>query len=297
MELRQLRFFVAAAEELHFGRAAKRLHVSQPALSFEIRKFEEQLGVQLLARTNKNVALTNSGQVLLSEARNLLQQAAEAERLTVRSAQGLAGRLRVGFVNSMLYRGLSEAVKRFEADHPALEIVLTEMNTNEQVPAIQRMQIDVGCAYWCDLPTGVVSVPIVTEPFVCCLPEHHRLASNKIIDLRKLSRDDFILFPRQVSPHYHDLIIALCVEAGFSPRIRHEVRLWQTVVTMVGRAMGIALVPQALRSSQDKGVVFRPMKSNRLVSDVLALKRGDQPEPGPALFIDYVKEAALRAAT
>ncbi|CAN7331576.1 LysR substrate-binding domain-containing protein [Caballeronia sp. LjRoot31] len=188
-------------------------------------------------------------------------------------------------------------MKRFEADHPALEIVLTEMNTNEQVPAIQRMQIDVGCAYWCDLPEGVVSVPIVTEPFVCCLPEHHRLASNRIIDLRKLSRDDFILFPRQVSPHYHDLIIALCVEAGFSPRIRHEVRLWQTVVTMVDRAMGVALVPRALRSSPDKGVVFRPMKSNRLVSDVLALKRGDKPEPGPALFIDYVKAAALRAAT
>jgi DNA-binding transcriptional LysR family regulator len=87
------------------------------------------------------------------------------------------------------------------------------------------------------------------------------------------------------------------VEAGFSPRIRHEVRLWQTVVTMVGRAMGIALVPQALRTSPDRGVVFRPMKNNRLVSDVLALKRGDQLEPGPALFIDYVKEAALRAAT
>jgi len=158
VELKHLRAFVVLAQQLHFGRAAKRLHVSQPALSFEIRKFEEQLGVQLLARTNKSVALTNSGQVLLSEARTLLQQAAEAERLTVRSAQGLAGRLRVGFVNSMLYRGLSEAVKRFEADHPALEIVLTEMNTNEQVPAIQRMQIDVGCAYWCDLPAGVASV-------------------------------------------------------------------------------------------------------------------------------------------
>ncbi|MEH6246614.1 LysR family transcriptional regulator, partial [Salmonella enterica subsp. enterica serovar Mbandaka] len=144
MDLKQLRYFVAVAEELHFGRAAQRLFISQPALSFDIRKFEDQLGVQLLARTNKSVALTNAGQVLLDEARKLLQQAAEVERITQRSAHGLAGRLRVGFVNSMLYRGLPRAVQRFEADHPAVEIILREMNTGEQVQAIQRQQIDLG---------------------------------------------------------------------------------------------------------------------------------------------------------
>jgi DNA-binding transcriptional LysR family regulator len=136
MDLKQLRYFVAVAEELHFGRAAQRLFISQPALSFDIRKFEERLGVQLLARTNKMVALTNAGQVLLDEARKLLQQAAEVERMTQRSAHGLAGRLRIGFVNSMLYRGLPRAVERFEADHPAVEIILREMNTSEQVHAI-----------------------------------------------------------------------------------------------------------------------------------------------------------------
>jgi len=147
MDLKQLRYFVAVAEELHFGRAAKRLFISQPALSFDIRKFEERLGVQLLARTSKTVSLTNAGQVLLGEARRLLLQASEAERITVRSAHGLAGRLRVGFVNSMLYRGLPSAVRRFENDHPDVEIVLKEMNTNEQVQAIQRMQIDIGYAH------------------------------------------------------------------------------------------------------------------------------------------------------
>jgi DNA-binding transcriptional LysR family regulator len=148
VDLKQLRYFVAVAEELHFGRAAKRLFISQPALSFDIRKFEERLGVQLLARTNKTVSLTNAGQVLLGEARRLLLQANEAERMTVRSAHGLAGRLRIGFVNSMLYRGMPQAVKRFEADYPGVEIVLKEMNTSEQVHSIQRMQIDMGCAHW-----------------------------------------------------------------------------------------------------------------------------------------------------
>lgn len=105
MDLKQLRYFVAVAEELHFGRAAKRLFISQPALSFDIRKFEDELGVQLLARTSKSVALTNAGEVLLGEARRLLLQAQEAQRLTIRSASGLAGRLKIGFVNSMLYAG------------------------------------------------------------------------------------------------------------------------------------------------------------------------------------------------
>jgi DNA-binding transcriptional LysR family regulator len=176
MDLKQLRYFVAVAEELHFGRAAQRLFISQPALSFDIRKFEERLGVQLLARTNKMVALTNAGQVLLDEARKLLQQAAEVERMTQRSAHGLAGRLRIGFVNSMLYRGLPRAVERFEADHPAVEIILREMNTSEQVHAIARMQIDLGCAYWGNFPAEVVSAPIFSEPFVCCLPAGHALA-------------------------------------------------------------------------------------------------------------------------
>lgn len=292
MELKQLRYFVAVAEELHFGRAAKRLCISQPALSFDIKKFEDQLGIQLLSRTNKLVSLTNAGQVLLDEARKLLQQAGQAERLAIRSAHGLAGRLRIGFVNSMLYRGLPQAVERFEADYPSVEIVLTEMNTSEQVQAIQRMQIDVGCAHWGNFPADIVTAPIITEPFLCCLPVDHPLATRKVIDLRALSQDAFILFPRAVSPHYHDRIIALCVEAGFSPVIRHEVRLWQTVATMVEFRMGVALVPQTLRSVGQGRVVYRPLKRNHVVSEVLSLRRAGTDDSGARLFVDYMTAAA-----
>jgi len=296
MELKQLRYFIAVAEELHFGRAAKRLCISQPALSFDIKKFEDQLGIQLLSRTNKLVLLTNAGQVLLIEARKLLQQAAQAERLAIRSAHGLAGRLRIGFVNSMLYRGLPQAVERFETDYPSVEIVLTEMNTSEQVQAIQRRQIDVGCAHWGHFPPDIVTAPIITEPFLCCLPSDHPLASRKVIDLRALSQDAFILFPRAVSPHYHDLIIALCVDAGFSPQIRHEVRLWQTVVTMVEFRMGVALVPQTLRSVGQGRVVYRPLKRNQVVSEVLSLLRAGSEESGAQLFVDYMTTAAQAMA-
>ncbi|AKJ69582.1 LysR family transcriptional regulator [Pandoraea thiooxydans] len=295
MDLKQLRYFVAVAEELHFGRAAKRLFISQPALSFDIRKFEEQLGVQLLSRTNKSVALTNAGRVLLDEARKLLQQADEARRVTVRSAHGLAGRLRIGFVNAMLYRGLPQAMQRFEADHPAVEIILKEMNTSEQVQAIQRMQIDMGYAHWGNFPPDVVSAPILSEPFVCCLPVAHRLARRRTIEVRALANEPFILFPRSVSPHYHDLIIAMCVEAGFSPLIRHEARLWQSVVSMVEFGLGVALVPSTLRRVGNDRVCYRPLARNQLESQVLLLRRADEAEPAVARFADYL-ERAVRAA-
>ncbi|TXD58927.1 LysR family transcriptional regulator [Ralstonia sp. TCR112] len=292
MDLKQLRYFVAVAEELHFGRAAQRLFISQPALSFDIRKFEDQLGVQLLARTNKSVALTNAGQVLLDEARKLLQQAAEVERITQRSAHGLAGRLRVGFVNSMLYRGLPRAVERFEADHPAVEIILREMNTGEQVQAIQRQQIDLGCAYWGTFPAEVISTPIFSEPFVACLPTGHPLARRKRLKLDALAQEPFILFPRTVSPHYHDLIIALCVDAGFSPVIRHEARLWQTVVTMVGCGMGVALVPKTLQHAGDARVSFVPLAGDKKESSVLSLRRTGDAEPVASRFLEYLEAAA-----
>ena len=288
MELKQLRYFVAVAEELHFGRAARRLFISQPALSFDIRKFEEQLGVQLLERTNKAVALTDAGRLLLDEARRLLEQADEVRRIAGRSADGLAGRLRIGFVNSMLYRGLPQAMQRFEADHPAVEVVLKEMNTAEQAHALQRMQIDLGFAHWGHFPAGVESVTLFSEPFLCCLPAGHALARRKRIELGALAREPFILFPRTVSPHYHDQIIATCVEAGFSPQIRHEARLWQTVVTMVEVGMGVALVPAALGRAGNERVVFRPLVRDPFESRVMQLTRTGNDVRAAYDFVGYL---------
>ncbi|KVQ08465.1 LysR family transcriptional regulator [Burkholderia ubonensis] len=289
MELKQLRYFVAVADELHFGRAAKRLFISQPALSFDIRKFEDALGVQLFARTSKSVALTNAGEVLLGEARRLLLQAAEAERLTVRSASGYAGRLRVGFVHSMLYRGLPDAVRRFEADHPGVEIVLSEMNTQAQVQAIQRGQIDLGYAHWGHFPPEVDSTQIHAEPFVCCLQAGHPLAPRRQVALAALADEPFILFPRDAAPHYHDLIIAQCVNAGFSPLIRHEARLWQTILSMIEFGMGVALVPRVLQQVKSGRLAFRPLKDAPLESRTLELKRSGSAEPVALRFAEYLR--------
>ncbi|MGA9705429.1 LysR substrate-binding domain-containing protein [Pseudomonas sp.] len=289
MDLKQLRYFVAVAEELHFGRAATRLFISQPALSFDIKKLESQLDIQLLNRNNKSVSLTNAGQVLLDEARYLLLRAEQAKRLTLRSAQGFAGRLSVGFVNSVLYRGLPQAVKTFEQDHPDTEIVLMEMNSAEQAQALQRGQIDIGFVHWSKFPESIRCELILREPFVCCLPASHRLAGREKIDLTELADDDFILFPRTVSPHYHDLIIARCVAAGFSPRIRHETRLWQTVATMVAYGMGVALVPQTLAKTLTEGVHYCAINGDGALSEIHAIRLAALPSAAAQSFLELFK--------
>ncbi|HEJ3359660.1 TPA: LysR family transcriptional regulator [Pseudomonas aeruginosa] len=289
MDLRQLRYFIAVAEELHFGRAAARLFISQPALSFDIKKLEEQLGTQLLLRNNKSVKLTGAGQVLLVEARNLLLQAEKVKRLTQLSAEGDVGQLRVGFVNSMLYRGLPRAMSRFEREHPNMEVVLGEMNSAEQAQALQRGQIDLGFVHWGRLPAEIVSEPLISDPFLCCLPAGHRLAGQARLDLAELRDEDFILFPRHVSPHYHDLIIARCVDAGFSPRIRHEARLWQTVAAMVSLGMGVALIPETLCLAWRNEVRYLEIEPAGARSEIHAILPASEPSRAAQAFLATLK--------
>jgi DNA-binding transcriptional LysR family regulator len=189
----------------------------------------------------------------------------------------------------MLYRGLPDAVRRFEADYPSVEIVLSEMNTQAQVQAIQRGQIDLGYAHWGHCPPEVESAPVYAEPFVCCLPAAHPLARRRQVTLAALAAEPFILFPRDAAPHYHDLIIAQCVNAGFSPLIRHEARLWQTILSMIEFGMGIALVPRVLQQVKSDRLAFRPLKDASLESRTLELKRSGTAEPVALRFADYVR--------
>lgn len=271
MDLRQLKYFVATAEELHFGRAAKRLFISQPALSFDIRRLELKLGVELLIRNSKGVALTGAGTVLLRESKRLLEQASEVERLTVMTGHGLVGRLKIGFVSSMLYRALPEAIHRFQKMHQSTDIVLHEMNTAEQLDALHRTQIDVGFGHFGNYPPNTCGKVILIEPFLCCLPISHHLANQPTIDLSSLAQENFILFPRDVSPQHHDKIIALCIDAGFSPLIKHEVRLWQTIVGFVEKKMGVALVPQTMSRTSTKDIVYIPLSKSKIFSETHCL--------------------------
>lgn len=289
MDLRQLRYFVTVAEELHFGHAAEKLHISQPPLSLSIQQLEKSLGVILLLRTNRTVALTTAGAMLYSEARKLLKHAADMEDMAARVAEGIEGRLIVGFVGAMLFRGLPEAVAAFQRSNPRVDIVLREMNTAEQIEEVRREQIDVGFIHAGNLSTGIESKPLLKEPFVCCLPNGHRYAQRARIDLRDLADETFVLFPRMVSPHYYDRIVALCINAGFSPHISHEVRHWLTVVSLVGQNMGIALVPQSMQKAAFSQVVYLPLTECNMQSETFCIWHNKESSPALSLFIDAVK--------
>ncbi|WP_428001763.1 LysR family transcriptional regulator [Acidovorax sp.] len=262
MELRHLRYFVVLAEELHFGRAARRLAISQPPLSVAIRQLEESVGAQLFERSSKAVRLTSAGQALQASALSLLQAAQEAATEARQVAQGSAGRLRIGFVGSMLYRGLPQALVRFQAAHPAVRVTLTELNSAEQMAELLHDRLDIGFAHTHRVPAELDCRLLVSEPFVACLPAGHPLARKRRLAVASLQGQSFVLFSRNASPDYHARILSICADAGFYPEVRLEVRHWLAVVSLVSQGMGVALVPDAMRHCALPGAVFRPLEDS-----------------------------------
>ena len=256
IELRHLRHFVALAEELHFGRTAKRCNISQPPFSVSIRQLEDLLGLVLVERTSHDVRLTAAGSAFYEEAHKALAQVRQSVDLAVRVASGSHGTLNVGFFGSMLHRGLDRAVRRFEAEFPEVELRLLELSTVDQIPALQRRQIHYGFIHSSALPAGLASLELLREPFVLCLPAGHPACARPVRSLADLRNEPFILFARAFSPAYYDQVIAMCVAAGFHPDIRHEGRHWLTVVSCVSKGMGITLVPRSMMAAGLPDVEF-----------------------------------------
>ncbi|MBO9651034.1 MAG: LysR family transcriptional regulator [Variovorax sp.] len=277
MELRHLRYFVVLAEELHFGRAARRLSISQPPLSVAIRQLEDSVGARLFDRNSKEVRLTPAGDALLASARALLRQAEEAALEARDVSQGSAGRLRIGFVGAMLYRGLPQALRKFQAKHPAVRVTLSELNSGEQISELLHDRLDFGFVHTSRMPAELRHVLLMSEPFVACLPVGHRLARRRTVPTASLRDEPFVLFARNVSPDYHERILAICADAGFRPEVRHEVRHWLSVVSLVSQGMGVALVPNALHHSALRGAVFRPLEEQGAHSESYCVWR-DGPE-------------------
>ncbi len=276
MELRHLRYFSVLADELHFGRAAQRLAISQPPLSVAIRQLEEAVGTRLFDRNSKTVRLTPAGQALRASARRLLRQAEEAALEARDVAAGSAGLLRIGFVGAMLYRGLPQALRAFQAQHPAVRISLAELNSGEQITELLHDRLDLGFMHTARMPRDLSCRLLLTEPFVACLPSGHALARKRVLAPTDLREQPFVLFARASSPDYHERILSICAQAGFLPEVRHEVRHWLAGVSLVAQGLGVALVPQAMQRSALKGAVFRPLEGVTAQSEAYGVWR-----PGP----------------
>lgn len=259
MEFRHLRYFLVLAEELHFGRAARRLSISQPPLSLNIQQLEASVGARLFTRSSKQVALTAAGLAFVPAARALLDQSTQAANLARDVGRGMAGSLTIGFAGTLLYSGLPGILARFQAQHPLLRVVLKEMSSSEQLIELTHDRLDVGFVHTSRVPPELSQILVASQAFVGCLPAGHTLTQRAALPLRLLAGEPFAVVTRTVSPDYHDRILATCARAGFSPEIRFELQHWLSVVALVSRGMGVALVPQALQQSALPGAAFVPL--------------------------------------
>lgn len=291
MELRHLRYFIALAEELHFGRAAQRLAISQPPLSVAIRQLEDQIGARLFERSSKEVRLTTAGAHLLPRARLLLEESRQMTADVRGVARGQAGHLRVGFVASSIYRGLPQAILDFQKRLPQVRLDITELNSSEQVTAVSAGRLDLGVIHESHLPGNLSSVVLGKEPFLCCLPAEHPLAARQRIDLKSLEGERLVLFSRSASPAYHEQVLGLCRGAGFEPEHLHEVRHWLTVVALVSRGVGVALVPYAMHRTRLPQARFLPLEGRHPPSTSLAIWRKGPDNPLIDRLVDSLRNA------
>jgi DNA-binding transcriptional LysR family regulator len=260
LETRLLRQFIAVAEELHFHRAAERLHMAQPPLSQAIRRLEAEIGYPLFERTNRSVTLTPAGISFLETARRILLSLDEGVTRTRRVAKGIDGHLTMTFININPYPSLLRALRNFRLASPAVEFTMQEATTREQVLALETGTADIGFMRFPGSTTPSLRYEtICREPVIVALPTDHRLASRKTIPLEKLSDDAFVTSPRPLGQGFHDQLIRLCQTAGFSPRMVQEARQMQTLIALVASGFGIALIPASLASAPRDDIVFRPI--------------------------------------
>jgi DNA-binding transcriptional LysR family regulator len=284
-ELRHLRNFLVVTEEMHFGRAAKRLSISQPPLSVSIQQLEEAVGARLLNRDSKGVRLTPAGEAFRKDAQILLSKADEASALAREISAGAVGRMRVGFVGSMLFRGLPQWVQAFQAQHPRIDTVMTELNSNEQIDALLRDELDVGFVHARRVPEGLSIKPLSREPLLACLPAGHHLAQRQEVALTMLSDEPFVLFSQRVSPEYYSRIIEMCAAAGYYPKVRHELRHWLSVVALVSQGAVVSIVPAALQRSGMSGVQFCQLANSAAVTEIYCVWPSAAEQPARDLFM------------
>ena len=291
MELRHLRYFIAVAEELHFGRAAKRLVMSQPPLSQQIKLLEEEIGVILLKRTKRQVVLTAAGKVFLDEARKSVAQAEHAIRLAQRAARGEIGQLSVGFVSSAVYGKIPFIFSLMRSRYPGVSLLLQDLTSEEQVEALKVNRIDVGLVRppVANAESLVMRV-IWREDLMVALPEDNPLSRKDEIAIEWLAEESFIQIPRHVAPGFYDQCIQICARAGFSPKIVQEARTTPTIVSLIAGGMGVSILPASLRSLQRSGVVYRPLKMPVPTTDMAVIWRPADESPTLRSFLEIIEE-------
>jgi len=291
VELRPLRQFVAVAEELHFGRAARRLHMTQPPLTQAVQALEAALGVRLFERTRRSVALTPAGDALLLHARRLLASAEQLPGLVQAAAAGFRGQLRLAFVSSIAYGPLPGWLRGFREAHPEVQLQLREATLDVQLEAFAAGEIDAGFVLHAPgaAPAGFAAWMALREPLVLALPEEHPAArASRAPRLAEVLTEPLVIFPRVIAPSLFDAVLAFYRGHGVAPRIAQEAIQMQTIVNLVSVGMGVAWVPLSVTQLQRPGVVYRRIAAAGLHSETSLLWREPMP-PVVQRFVAHVQ--------
>ena len=291
MELRLLRYFTAVAEELHFSRAAARLHMAQPPLSQQIKRLEEELGVLLLTRTRRRVELTEPGRLFLASAQDILAQVDRAVAQVRSSARGELGRITLGMLSSVAFGDtLPEVLRAYRKRFPAVSIILQEMSAAEQLTALREERIQIGFLRPPVQEPELAATLFHREPLVAVLPAEHPLAGRRRIPLQALAGDPFIVVPRSQALGGRDLVVEACLGAGFSPRVAQEALELQSVIGFVAAGFGVSLLPRTARRLQHRGVAFVSLAPPDVFIEIDAVHLAGNPSPLIASFLEVLRE-------
>jgi DNA-binding transcriptional LysR family regulator len=304
VDYRQLRYFIAVAEELSFSRAARRLHMSQPPLSLQIAAIERELGTRLLDRTRRRVELTQAGQVFLEQARASLAQLERAAEMARRAGQGQAGELRVAFTGSVpMISAFPRLLSAFRKESSLARVHLAHMSTGHQLQALADRRIDVGIlrpSRDYDPPPALRLTPLWTDELRAVLPEDHRLAARRgPVPLAALAGEAFILFPRELGCGLHEQVHAACNRAGFAPAVVQEAREGATIIGLVAAGLGVSLLPDAYERTCIPGVVHRRIDSPEAGGRLYLAQRAADSSPLVRRFVELARgrsRAAVPAA-
>jgi DNA-binding transcriptional LysR family regulator len=281
----ELRAFVTLAEHLHFGRAAALLHVTQPALSKQIRRLEDSVGGALLIRGYRDVHLTPAGQVLLPRARLVLQESSAALEAARRAARGQLGVLRIGFGIASIQKLLPDVLQRFRSSVPGVELRLRDMSTPGQLAAIRRGDVDVGFVRLPLVDQAIATRPVLHERLTAALGPQSPWQAR--IGLASLAREPFVTIARSTSASFYDQVVAVCRAAGFAPNIVQETNELFTMLMLVRAGMGVALAPSSAALRRPPGVRFKPVAEPEAAWDIGVAWRADRAdEPLVRAFVD-----------
>lgn len=294
MELRHLRYFVAVAEELHFGRTAHRLHISQPPLSHQIRKLEEELGLKLFLRSRRGVELTQGGRVFLAEARQILAQIERSVQAVKRADRGQIGPLVVACGPLAIETVLPTVLRVFRARFPEVEISLKESTAQKILEALDKKTADVGLLMPYVESETLQGEVCLTVPIMAALPKSHPLAKRQRIRLKQLANEPFVLPSHSLAPGFYEHAVGMCRRAGFTPKVVQEAAQHPTLLLLVAAGYGVSLIPSLQKARDPDGVAFVKVQEPWAAMQLWMAWRHSNSSAALAAFIDVVRAYCLK---